>query len=78
LETNKALEFNATIQKIKKMFFVINQGDKHWTLIAMDITTERWNVYDRLSTDVSPDGSGTYKAIVNVGYKVLKFLIQTS
>jgi Ulp1 family protease len=65
------------------MFFPINQSNNHWILIEMDVTTERWNVYDSMSTDASPVGSGKYKDIVDVRFKVSKlfryyFLIGTS
>ena len=74
METDEALDFDAAIQKLETFFFAINQSNQHWILIAMDIATESWNVYDSLSTDASPGGSGKYKDIVNVGFKVSKML----
>jgi hypothetical protein len=56
------------------LFFAINQSNQHWILIAMDITTKSWKVYDSLSTEALPGGSGKHKDIVNVGFKVLKLM----
>lgn len=67
METEQGLDFDDAVQKIDKILFVINTGSTHWILIAMDIAQATWNIYDSLAEDMSLDGSGSYKGIVEVG-----------